>query len=213
MKFSEFKKKVLKWPVIFSKDVIPAGKSGQAVRNQLERWRKTGRVIRLKKGIFILADDDRKAEPSRAYIANQLYSPSYVSLEYALNYYGLIPERVIDITSVTSRKTMKLDNKIGTFVYQHVKPCAYRGFEMVKGENGLSFFIAEPEKAVVDFFYLGLRGVTVDSPDIFEGSYRFQNTKGLDPVKILRMAKFFKNKKLIKVASLFCEFLKKERAR
>ena len=210
MKFSEFKKKVLKWPVIFSKDVIPAGKSGQAVRNQLERWRKTGRVIRLKKGIFILADDDRKAEPSRAYIANQLYSPSYVSLEYALNYYGFIPERVSDVTSVTSRKTMTLNNAIGTFIYQHVKPRSYRGFEMVRVENGLNFFIAEPEKAVVDFFYLNLERFKVDDPNVFEGSYRFQNMEKLSHTKTLYYAKLFENKKLIKVTRLFLDhFLNK----
>lgn len=211
MKYSEFKKKVLAWPVIFSKDVIPAGRSGQVVRNQLERWRKAGRIIRLKKGLFIMADDDRKIEPSRAYLANQLYSPSYVSLEYALNYYGFIPERVSVVTSITSRKTMTLHNEVGTFAYQHVKPVAYRGFQMVKAENGLSFFIAEPEKAVIDFFYLNLEKFKVDDPGVFEGSYRFQNMEKLDHKKILYYAKLFENKKLIKVTRIFIShFLKKE---
>lgn len=81
MKYSDFKKQVLNWPVIFSRDVVSSGKSGQAVRNQLERWKRAGRIIRLKKGVFILADDDRMVELSRPYMANQLYGPSYVSLE------------------------------------------------------------------------------------------------------------------------------------
>ena len=87
MKYDDFKKKVLNRPIIFSKDIVPVGRSGQVVRNQLERWRKSGRIIRLKRGVFILAADDRKFETSRPYLANQLYGPSYVSLEYALNYY------------------------------------------------------------------------------------------------------------------------------
>lgn len=211
MKYNDFKKKVLNWPVIFSKDVILAGGSGQVVRNQLERWRKSGRIIRLKRGLFILSDDDRKVELSRSYLANQLYSPSYVSLEYALNYYGLIPERVNDITSVTSRKTMRMANEAGTFIYQHIKPKAYRGFEMVKNENGLAFFIAQPEKAVIDFLYLNLDKFRDDDPDIFEGSYRFQNTQSLSPRKILSFAKFFENKKLVKIARLFSgHFFKKK---
>ena len=156
MKYSDFKKKVLNWPIIFSKDMITSGESGQVTRNQLERWRKSRRIIRLRRGLFILGDDDRRVELSGPYLANQLYGPSYVSLEYALNYYALIPERVIDITSVTSRKTMRVTNEAGTFIYQRILPKAYRGFKMVKCENGLTFFIAEPEKAVIDFLYLNL---------------------------------------------------------
>jgi hypothetical protein len=211
MKYNDFKKKVLTWPVIFSKDVVPAGEHAQAIRNQLERWRKSGRIIRLKRGVFILGDDDRKVDVLRPYLANQLYGPSYVSLEYALNYYGLIPERVNDITSITSRKTMRLANEAGTFIYQHVKSTAFRGFEMVKGEDGLAFFIAQPEKAVIDFLYLNLCKFRDDDPDIFEGSYRFQNTQGLSSGKILSFAKFFENKKLVKVARLFSgHFFKKK---
>jgi len=203
MKYSDFKKKVINWPVIFSRDLVSPGKPGQIVRNQLERWRKSGRIIRLKKGVFILADDDRRVELSKPYIANQLYGPSYVSLEYALGYYGLIPERVIDVTSVTSRKTMKLANAAGTFIYQHVKSKAYRGFEMIKGPGDLTFFIASPEKAVVDFLYLNLDKFKADNPGIFEGSYRFQNTEDLIARKILRFAGIFESKKLNKVARLF----------
>lgn len=214
MRYEDFKKKVISWPVIFSKDIIPSGRSGQVVRNQLERWRKSGHIVRLKRGLFILAEDDRRVEPSRPYIANQLYGPSYVSLEYALSYYSLIPERVNDITSVATRKTMKIVNETGTYTYQHVKPNAYRGFEMVKGEDGLAFFIAEPEKAMIDFLYLNLDKFRVDDPDIFEGSYRFQNIEKLKEGKIIRYANFFENKKLVKIARLFAgHFFRKKGSR
>jgi predicted transcriptional regulator of viral defense system len=213
MKYKDFKKQVLNWPVIFSRDVVSSGKSGQAVRNQLERWRKSGRVIRLKKGVFILADDDRKVELPRPYLANQLYGPSYVSLEYALSYYGLIPERVNDITSVTSRKTMRFTNEAGTFIYRHVKPKAYRGFDMAEGESALRFFIAEPEKAVVDFLYFNLDKFAYDDPGVFEESYRFQNTERLDMKKVRRFAGIFENKKLVKIASLFSKHFSVEKGR
>lgn len=213
MKYVDFKKKVLNWPVILSKDLVLPGKSGQIARNQLERWKRSGRIIRLKKGVFILADDDRRVDLPHPYLANQLYGPSYVSLGWALNYYGLIPERVHDITSVTSRKTMKLANEVGTFVYQHVKPGAYRGFNMAKTENGLDFFIAEPEKAILDFIYLNLGKFGVDDEGVFEGSYRFQNMKRLNAKKIIRYAKFFENKKLVKITRLLLKHFRKKGAR
>ncbi len=209
MNYREFKKKVDNWPIIFSRDIMLWQKDSQVARNQLERWRKKGLLLRLKKGVFILAKDERKYNPSRLYLANQLYGPSYVSLEYAMNYYGLIPERVSDITSIATRKTMRIKNEIGLFLYQHVKTNAFRGFELLKDENGFPFFIAEPEKAVIDFIYLNLDKFGKEDVSVFEKSYRFQNFEKLNAKKIIRFAGFFENKKLDSVARLFVKLLKK----
>lgn len=211
MNFSEFKKEVQEWPVIFTRDVISGIKESQAVRNQLERWRKRGLLVRLKKGAFILAEYDRKIDPSRAYLANQLYSPSYVSLEYALNYYGLIPERVSDVTSITTRKTMRIKNEVGLFLYQHINPKAFRGFGALKDEAGLPFFIAEPEKAVMDFLYLNLDKFNKKDIAVFGESYRFQNLEKMSAKRIVEFANLFENEKLTRVARLFCNYLKKGR--
>ena len=121
MNYNEFRNKVQSWPIIFSRDLTLSQANKQIIRNQLERWHTKKFLIKLKRGIFLLNPNDRKIIPSRPYIANKLYSPSYISLEYALNYYNLIPERVSDLTSVTIRKTLRFGNKIGTFIYQHVE--------------------------------------------------------------------------------------------
>lgn len=210
MNYTEFKIKFQDFPVIMSQDVVRSGKDGQIMRNQLNRWQEKGLIIKLKRGIYILNKSDRKISPSRNFIANQLYGPSYVSLEYALNLYGLIPEEVSDVTSVTTKKTMRLKNDLGLFVYQHIKPEAFRGFEAVKDEEGLTVFIAEPEKAVVDFLYLNKRRFRSNAKDMFKTSFRFQNLEKLKQLRILELARLFDNRKLLRVTKNFCTFIKEE---
>ena len=213
MNYTEFKNNFRHLPLISSRDVVRLKEDKQAIRNQLNRWLKRGLIIALKRGVYLLNENDRGVNPGRAFIANQLYAPSYVSLEYALNFYGLIPEMVYDVTSVTTRKTLRLKNKLGNFIYQHIKPESFRGFKAVKEDSGLSFFIAEPEKAVVDFLYLNLGRIKANDKTVFEISYRFQNVEGLSKSKITAYTALFKNAKLKKVASRFCGFLKLERQR
>ena len=144
MDFLQFKRQVQNQPVILSQDIVRKVDEPQALRNQLTRWQKKGLLISLRKGIYILNPDDRKIETSQTVIANILYQPSYISLEYALNFYGLIPESVNDVTSVSTRKTTVFNNKLGTFRYQHIKPQAFRGFKR-SGEGQNAFFMAEAE--------------------------------------------------------------------
>jgi len=211
MNYAQFKNRVLNLPLILSKDILSFEKNRQALLNQLKRWQDRQLIIKLKKGVYILNQNDRKINPSRQFIANQLYAPSYVSLEYALGFYGIIPERVIEVTCVATKKTARFLNKSGTFTYQHIKPAAFRGFKTLKDENGLTYFIAEPEKAVVDFLYLNLDKFKRDDKDIFEGSYRFQNAETLNKKRIIELAGCFNNRKLSKIASLFCEFIERQK--
>ncbi|MFH0731625.1 MAG: hypothetical protein V2A72_01735 [Candidatus Omnitrophota bacterium] len=213
MNYNEFKKETQNQPLVLSSDLLALKESKQAIRNQLERWRKKKLLIRLKRGVFLLNQSDRKLNISRAYIANQLYSPSYVSVEYALNYYGLIPERTNDLTSVSAKKTLRIVNETGNFIYQHIKPQAFRGFKAQKDDAGLAFFIAVPEKAIVDFIYLNLNKFKVQDKSIFEESYRFQNLEVLKTKIIMEFAKGFNSDKLLRVCKLFCEFAKKEGAK
>ena len=211
MNYNHFKNKMQKLPVIFSRDAAGLEKDSQAMRNQLSRWRQRGLLIKLKRSLYLLNASDRKINPSKQFIANQLYSPSYVSLEYALNFYGLIPERVYDITSITTKKTTRFRNELGFFTYQHIKTEAFRGFIVAKDESNLPFFIAEPEKAVVDFLYLNLHKSNLVDKDIFEISYRFQNVEGLKPERISQLAILFHNAKLTKLSRIFCDFTKRKK--
>ena len=211
MKYSEFKNKFQNLPVIQAKEAIRLDKHNQAMRNQLTRWQKKGLLVKLKRSYYLLNENDRKISPTKCFIANLLYQPSYVSLEYALSRYGLIPERVTDITSITTKKTTRFNNKLGSFIYQHIKRQAFRGFESLKETNSFSCLIAGPEKAVVDFLYLNLSKLKGDTKAILGNSYRFQNLGILKKRKIMEFARIFNNCQLTAVSSTFCEFIKERK--
>jgi len=212
MTFTAFKKKFCEMAFISARAVIAFERDPQAMRNQLTRWQKKGLIIQLKRGIYVLNKEDRKVNSSRFFIANQLLWPSYVSLESALNYYDLIPEAVADVTSVSTKKTSRFTNPIGRFIYQRIKPDAFRGYRSYKDEAGLECLIAEPEKAVVDFLYLNLRKFKTGAKEVFKESCRFQNIEGLKSKKVLLWARLFKNSRLEAVAGEFCAFIKEEKA-
>lgn len=212
MNFTQFKEKTRDLPFIPARAVVTAAaRNRQAMLNQLARWQKKGLLIQLKRGVYVLNKSDRKVNPSRFFFANQLLWPSYVSLESALGYYGLIPEAVVDVTSVTSKKTSRFKNPLGEFIFQRVKPAAFRGYRSYKDEAGLDVFIAEPEKAVVDFLYLNLRKFKTGTKSVFKESYRFQNTELLNPRKVLSWARLFENSRLVTVACDFCDFIREEK--
>jgi len=210
MHYTEFRKQFSHYPLILSQDMATLKEDRQVMRNQFNRWTAKGLLIKLKRGVYTLNDSDRRITPSRRFVANQLYSPSYVSMEDALNFYGLIPERVTDVTSVTTRKTLRIKNLLGNFTYQHIKPAVFRGFKAIKDETGGSFFIAEPEKAIIDFLYLNLYKFQQDFTGAVTESYRFQNLEGLRPKRIVEFAQLFNNLKLMRVAKSFCQKVKNE---
>lgn len=210
MKYKEFKNRIRNFPIFSSSQISSLTSNAQVLKNQLTLWQKQGLVLRLKRGLYILNEEDRKINPSRPFIANQLISPSYISTEYALFFYGLIPEKVEDITSVTTKKTTVIKNNLGVFRYQHIDTRCFLGFEQIEEKGELSFFIATPEKAMVDFLYLNLSNFRVEDKDIFKLSYRIQNTSELSEKKLKDFAKIFRNQMLIKVVDTFCEFMKGE---
>ncbi len=84
--------------------------------------------------------------------SNRIYAPSYVSLQWALSYYHLIPEGVFSITAATSLKTRHFKTPIGVFSYKHVKPSLLFGYRLIEFE-GMAYRLAEPEKAILDYLY------------------------------------------------------------
>lgn len=203
MKYQDFKQKIKSLPLFSTSMLSSLVKNHDVLKVQLSMWKKKGLISALRKGLYVLGHEERKFEPSPFYLANQIFIPSYVSLESALAYYDLIPEFVAATTSITVRKTCKFKNEFGLFTYQHVFPEGYTGFEIIHESHNIKVLMALPEKAVVDFLYLNLSKFSISDDLTFTQSYRFQNCEKLNKRKIRNYAKLFRSKKLISVSELF----------
>jgi predicted transcriptional regulator of viral defense system len=134
------------------------------VSRRFYEWQKKGYIKKITKLFYIFANK-KPNENEVGYIANKLLEPSYLSLEYALRYYNLIPEEVYLITSITTRKTKIIKTPISNFQYRAIKENLFFGYKIIEA-GGVSFRIAEPEKALLDFLYL--RGDIKNENDIEE---------------------------------------------
>jgi len=183
--FTKIKEKKL---YIFSANNLRSlfGVSAVAASALLHRYKKQGFILQLKQGLYVFPD----VLPPDVYIANRLYGPSYISLEFALSYHGVIPETVYEITSVTTKSTSRFETLGKVFSYRKIKKAAYTGYEIQK-QQGLGFNIADAEKAFVDTNYLRLRNKQ-------EPISRFNKEK-IDSKKAIKYALLFGNKKLTSV--------------
>lgn len=120
--------------------------------NNLTRWTEKGYIVKLRNGFYSFPEFIN-LPGANLFIANRIYKPSYISLHYALNFYGIIPESVVTITSVSSLKTITFKNPLGTFSYQSIKPVLLFGYDEKPFQNMVVKF-ASPEKAILDLLYL-----------------------------------------------------------
>ncbi len=120
-------------------------------RDKITRMLRSGEIIRVKKGLYVFGEDYRRGPWSKEVLANLIYGPSYISLDYALSFYRLIPERVEIVTSVTTAKTRQFDTFLGRFTYRTLALRKYNtGVDQQTLEPGRHFLIASPAKALVD---------------------------------------------------------------
>ena len=134
-----------------------------APRDKTTLLLRQGVIVRVKKGLYVFGDKYRRYPYSKELLANLVYGPSYVSLDYALAHHGLIPERVEALTSVTPSRSRRFDTPVGLFIYRRVPARAYEvGMVRVEGEHGQAFLIASPEKALADKV-VSVRGARIAS--------------------------------------------------
>lgn len=129
-------------------------------KDKIAAMEKQQQLIRIKKGLFVVAQQEGTSPISRELIANHLYGPSYVSLESALSYHNLIPERVYRVRSVTMKRFKMYDTPLGVFEYRTVSPEYFSiGIQQQVTQDNTAFLIASPEKALCDLIVLssGLR--------------------------------------------------------
>lgn len=171
---------------------------------RLVEWQEKGYIQKLRNRFYYFAGNTVN-ERYLFFAANELYSPSYVSLESALSWYNFIPEGVFQVTSCSSRKTQLFDTPLGSFSYRHIKPTLFFGYQLEKWNNH-HFAIAEPEKTVIDYLYLHHE---IDDPDDFE-SLRWNSTEmnnSLSMEKVDKYASHIGSKALSKRLTLLKEFL------
>ncbi|MBU2457510.1 MAG: type IV toxin-antitoxin system AbiEi family antitoxin domain-containing protein [Planctomycetes bacterium] len=196
MEFEELLKRTANLSCFTTRFMV-AGQNLAQVRLQLNRWVKDGRLIRLHKGLYILAEPYRKVKPEAFTIANRLKLPSYVSLQSALAWYGMIPEFVPVVTSVTVGRPERLETPLGRFEYRHISQKFFWGYYKAELSAKQQAFVARPEKALLDWIYLTAGGDRRE----FIDEIRLQNFSRLNKDVLDEYAKKSKSHKLERAVS------------
>ena len=152
----------------------------------LHRYTQKGYLVRIKRGLYAFPDRSLP-EP---FLANKIYEPSYVSLEFALSYHSIIPEAVYEVTSVTIKATRRFEKQGKVYSYRRLKKAAFTGYATVR-QQGCSFLIADPEKAFVDANYFRMLNKLAPIS-------RYNKAR-LNPAKTMRYAALFGNAKLVSI--------------
>jgi predicted transcriptional regulator of viral defense system len=177
-----------------------SGERRATIQRQLYRWIEAGKLTHLRRGMYALPPPFSRTPVNPAELANHLYRPSYLSREWALSYHGLIPEMTVTYTSVTARVPRRFENDHGIFEYRHLKRDAFFGYGAVEIQ-GRKVLLADPEKALLDFWHLSAGPWTADR--LWE--MRLQNRDLLDMEKLERYAVKFGSPRLLKAAALMME--------
>ena len=180
-------------------------------KSKLTTMIKSGEVIKLRRGLFL---DGRSTDYSIKTLANKVYGPSYISFEYALSYYNLIPERVETVTcaSYGKNKTKRFDTPVGSFLYRSIPRVIYP-YGITRQEEGSNpFLIATKEKALCDTLSK-IRGVSSMKALMVRLFDDLRIDRGelseLDLKDIAFLVPLYRRK----VLALFLQYLQKEAAR
>jgi predicted transcriptional regulator of viral defense system len=204
MKFEDLLKKVGDLSC-FSTGFPAAGENLSQVRLQLWRWVNDGRLIKIHKGLYTLSEPYRKIKLERFTIANSLKSHSYVSLQAALSFYGLIPEYVPAATSITTARPQIINTPLGRFEYRHVAKKLFWGYQLHELSDRQQAFIAAPEKALLDLVYLTEGG---DSENFLD-ELRLQNLEKLNKEILRQFSQKFDSPKIKRAVSIIEDIINK----
>lgn len=202
MNILEFKEKLKDFVAVNLNDIrkIDAGFD----LRRLNEWQEKGYIKMIRRGYYAFSNLTIN-ESVLFLLANKIYTPSYVSLEMALSHFNLIPEAVYGITSVSSRKTNHFKTDFGEFIYRHIKPQLMFGYQLIS-YDGQNFKIAEPEKAILDYFYLN---ADLNAAEDFDG-LRFNGNEfreQTDKDKLQSYLITFGNKRLEKRFNKFLKYI------
>lgn len=154
MEFKDILSLVGDEPVFETGFLLSGGVNPRDVHRQLSRWTAAGRLLQLRRGLYTLAPPFQKIKPHPFLIANHLQRASYVSCQSALAYYGLIPEHVPVVVSVSTTRPYRWETPLGSYEYRHVKRELFFAYQLIAVGEAQQAFVATPEKALIDLVYL-----------------------------------------------------------
>jgi predicted transcriptional regulator of viral defense system len=167
------------------------------IRRQLSRWKQAGKIYQLRRGLYCLAPPFQKVNPHPFLVANRMVPASYISLQSALAYYGMIPEHVPVTTSVTTTRPGHWETPLGVFDFRHIQVDFFHGYRLVDLGEKQQAFIATPEKALLDLVYLEPGGDTLD----YLVELRLENLSRLDWQALERLARRIEKPKLTRAVA------------
>lgn len=207
----------MKWPEllsllgrepVFDASLLQAGDvSRRELSIQLSRWVRSGRLIQLRRGVYAIAIPYRQVEPHPFLVANALRKNSYVSLQSALAFHGLIPEHVPVCTSVTSGRSETLETPLGTYTYKRAKPDYLFGFQQLEVAANQFAFVAVAEKALLDLVYI-TPGAQAEA---YLRELRLQHTDAISGETLEELAARMKKPKLREAARVVRRLLEDEK--
>lgn len=196
MKWNELLQIIGREPVFHSSILMAGAVDPADLGRQLSRWVKSGNLIQLRRSLYVLSERHQKTRPHPFFVANRLKRASYVSLQSALEYHGLIPEYVPSITSVTTGRPEELSTPLGSYIFKHIKEALFFGYQVIDLGENQSAFIAMPEKALLDLLYLTPGS---DDPDYLR-ELRLQNSETLNTGLLTGLADRIGSRKLQRAA-------------
>jgi predicted transcriptional regulator of viral defense system len=207
MEFTELVEIIQDEPVFDTGLLLAGDANRREIRRQLSRWRQAGKIYQLRRGLYCLAPPFQKVKPYPFLVANRMIPASYVSLQSALAYYGMIPEHVPVTTSVTTSRPAHWETPLGIFDFRHIQVDFFYGYRLVDLAEKQQAFIASPEKALLDLVYLEPGG---DTPD-YLAELRLNNLDRLDWQLISRLAEEIGKPKLLRAIEAVRELAGQER--
>lgn len=176
---------------------------------KIARMVNNSELIRIKRGLYCIGQKYRNREPNSISVANILYTPSYVSFEYALSYYGLIPERVSEITSATMKHPKLYETPIGRYSYRKIAANAFAiGVDWHYNDSDGGQLIATVEKALCDKIRYD-RGIGKMSQEemnnYLDYDLRLDNVKRLDPELIRSIAIAYRSQNLRTLSTIIAK--------
>ena len=175
----------------FSTVLQLSGEKRETLRVRLYEWRKAGKLLPLRRGMYALDGPYRRVPANPARLSNELYAPSCISTYWALSFYGLIPEQSTVYTAVTPRAPRRFENEFGVYRYFHLKQSFFFGTQIMDME-GAPVCIARPEKALLDLWHLQSGEWTAERMR----EMRFQHGEQVDAEQLCADARRFHSPRL-----------------